>query len=90
MKFELWHPAPYDKADVVAIQAVQAGTASADQQKRALDWIIMRAAITYENGFRPDDPNGRLGANVDGRQYVGQQIIKLLKMDPNKIGDETA
>lgn len=49
--------------------------------KRALDWIIHRAAQTYDNGFVADDPNGRIGAFVSGRQSVGQQIVKLVKLN---------
>lgn len=48
--------------------------------KRALDWIINQACQTYDNGFVGDDPNGRIGAFIDGRQSVGQQIVKLMKL----------
>ncbi len=50
--------------------------------KRALDWIINAAAQTYDNVFVVDDPNGRIAAFIHGRQSVGQQIIKLMKLKP--------
>ena len=50
--------------------------------KRALDWIIYQAAQTYDNGFTPKDKGGRIGAYVQGRQSVGQQIIKLMRLKP--------
>ena len=50
--------------------------------RRALDWIINHAAQTYDNGFVADDPNGRIGAFVQGRQFVGQQIVKLMRLSP--------
>lgn len=53
--------------------------------KRALDWIINSAAQTYDNGFTPDDPNGRIAAHIDGRQSVGQQIVKLIKLTGRAI-----
>jgi hypothetical protein len=52
-----------------------------------LDWIIHQAAATYDAGFVPDDPNGRIAAYMDGRQSVGQQIIKLMKLKPGVISD---
>lgn len=79
---QVWHPADYEVADIRAIQALTAGTATADQQKRALDWIVTKAAATYDNGFVADDPHGRVAAFVDGRQFVGQQIVKLMKLKP--------
>lgn len=50
--------------------------------KQALDWIIHKAAQTYDNGFVADDPAGRVAAYIDGRQSVGQQIIKLASLKP--------
>jgi hypothetical protein len=69
---------PYDDADIVALKALEAGKASEDQQKRALKWIVHSAAMTYDQWFEPNDPNGRIGAFIDGRQFVGHQIRKLL------------
>jgi hypothetical protein len=48
------------------------------QVKRALDWIVKSAAQTYDNSFVDQDPNGRIGAFVEGRRSVGQQIVKLM------------
>lgn len=79
---KVWHPPTYDIDDIRAVQALFTGTASEGMQKRALDWIINKAAATYDNGFVPDDPHGRIAAFVDGRQFVGQQIVKLLKLKP--------
>jgi hypothetical protein len=100
-KKELWHPADYDQQDIRSIQALVLYAQGAERPwppgneppvptpydvKRALDWIIHAAAQTYDNGFVGDDPNGRVGAFVQGRQSVGQQIVKLAKIKPDKIG----
>ena len=58
------------------------------QIKRAVDWIINKAAATYDNGFEHDDVNGRVGAFMDGRQFVGQQMIKLAKLKPDLFDDK--
>ena len=100
-KREIWHPAQYDVEDIRAIQALAIYAQAGDEQeakalvpapsdvKRALDWIVLKAAQTYEQAFIPDDPNGRVAAFVDGRRSVGQQITKLMALkpdafDPNK------
>lgn len=75
-----WQPAPYEIADVTAIQAIARGDASPDMQRRALDWIIKRACGTYDFAYRPNsdrDTNLALG-----RQFAGQQIVKLLHLNP--------
>jgi hypothetical protein len=87
----------FDKTDVRAIQALFAYAKGAETPwppgeeppppsphdvKRALDWIIEIAAATYNNGFAANDPNGRIAAFMDGRAFVGQQIIRLGQMHP--------
>jgi len=56
--------------------------------KRALDWIIHGAAQTYDNGFCADDQNGRIAAFIDGRQSVGQQIVKLSKLKADLLSKD--
>ncbi len=57
--------------------------------KRALDWIINDAAKTYDNGtaasLDANDPHGRIAAFVDGCRFVGQQIVKLMKIKPSVL-----
>ncbi len=78
-----WLPAPYELADVNAVQAVIAGTANPDQQRRAMRWVIEHAAATYDMAFRPGGEDGRRDTDFAlGRAYVGQQIVKLSKLNP--------
>lgn len=77
-----WKPPAYEDADAAALQALARGTANSDQQKRALDWIVTKACATYDFPYRPgaEDRDTNLAL---GRMFVGQQIVKLLKI---KIG----
>ena len=92
---EVWQPAPYEQADVRAVQSLAVYAQGAERPwdpgqeppvptpsevKRALDWIINQAAQTYDNGFVAKDPGGRIAAFIDGRQSVGQQIVKAMKL----------
>ena len=100
-KREIWQPATYNDADIRAIQALALYAKAADDPKykhlvpspedtrRALDWIIYKAAQTYELTFVPNDPSGRIAAFVDGRRSVGQQITKLLTLKPEHFKETT-
>lgn len=81
MRDKRWRLADYDIADVAAIQALNAGTATSDQQKRALDWIINKAARTYDHPFDLD--SAHVSAHYAGRMFVGQQIVKLVNINRN-------
>jgi len=75
-----WHPPGYEAADVHAIQALSRGEADADQQRRALDWIVTQAAQTYDEPFYAD--NARVTDYVLGRRSVGLAIVKLIRLKP--------
>lgn len=69
-------PAPFSVAEHTAVQALAAGAASPDQQQLALDWIIHRAARTYDLSFRDADTHGT--AFAEGRRFTGLQIVRVL------------
>ncbi len=75
-------PASYDETDVAAIQALLRGDASAYQQKRGLDWIINHASNYYDLSYRGDKTHD--SAFLEGRRFVGAQIIKLTKLTPTQ------
>ena len=75
-----WLPPPYDLADVSALQALARGDADPEMQRRALRWIIDRVADTYGFPYRPG-ANDRDTNIALGRQFVGQQIVKLLNIN---------
>jgi hypothetical protein len=74
-------PPQYDDPDVFAIQALVKGEADADQQKRALNWIINECCKTYDMSYRPDNQTDTVFA--EGKRYVGNEIIRMTKM---KVG----
>jgi|GEM_PF-1090198 len=81
-----WMPPEYELADVTAVQAVLAGRASPEQQQRAMRWVIERAAGTYDLAYRPGGEDGRRDTDFAlGRAFVGQQIVKLSKLNPGLL-----
>lgn len=78
-----WKPAPYEPADAAALQALAKGTATADQQKRALKWIVNTCCRTYDLSYRPGEEGRRDTDFAEGRRAVGLQIVTLLNL---KIG----
>ena len=61
--------------DVGAMKALARGDASPDQQRRAINWIINNAAMTYQDTYAPPDSD-----YYQGRRSVGLQIVKLINM----------
>lgn len=75
-------PTPYELADVNAFQALKAGTADADQQRRALNWIL-QAAGTFDLSYRPGSQ--RDSDFAEGKRFVGLQVHKLLMLDAPRL-----
>lgn len=49
--------------------------------KRALDWIIVHAAGTYDEPFEPGRPD--VTDYLLGRRSVGLAIVKLMRLKPD-------
>lgn len=86
MPREPWHPADYDPADATALQALERGEADPEQQKRALRWVLIAAAMTYDETFVPGQPD--VSAFLAGRRSVGTQVVKLLKISVRALLDK--
>lgn len=84
-----WEPVSYEIADVAAIQALLTGTATPDQQKRALRWIIESAAATYDQSFWPGEDGARNTAFAEGRRFVGNSIVKMTRLNVSDLLNQT-
>lgn len=82
-KREPWHPAQWELADASAIQALSRGDASPEQQRRALQWIITAAAMTYDETFTPGQSD--VSDFLQGRRSVGLQVVKLLHLNTGAL-----
>lgn len=78
-----WKPTPTEPADAAAFQALQNGTATAEQQKRALNWLVTKCCRTYDMSYRPGDDGRRDTDFAEGRRSVGLEVVKLCNI---KIG----
>jgi hypothetical protein len=76
---EAWIPPAWEVEDAGALQALAAGKAAPHQQVRALDYIIKSLAATYDMAYRPE--SARDTDFALGRQFVGQQVVYLLKLN---------
>jgi hypothetical protein len=74
-------------ADAHALRALHAGTASADQQKRALRWILERGCEV--GGMQWFDTDRETAFSL-GRLFVGKQIGRLLICDLSTLKPEEA
>ena len=71
-------PPEWEVADASAIQALVDGVAEPYQQKRAIKWIVEQAAGTYEFNYYPTDRDTSFAL---GRAFVGQQVVKMMRLN---------
>lgn len=74
-----WAPAKYDDAVVYALKAIERGEPSPEQCVRALNWIIHDLCKTGDMSYRPNSV--RDSDFAEGKRFVGNQIIKMLKLN---------
>lgn len=81
-----WQPPQCDKADISAVKALASGTASSEQQVRAIKWIVENACMYYDLSFCPGSEDGRRDTDfAEGRRFVGAEIVKMTKLDLAKL-----
>lgn len=79
-------PPSYTPREAYAVRATAKGEATDEQQRLAMDWIIKKACATYDWPWRPGD---QFETSVAcGRQFVGQQIVKMINLNPEVLKDE--
>lgn len=76
-----WGVTPYEVADISAIQALERGDATPEQQRRAIKWIVETACGTYDLSFRPGDDGRRNTDFAEGKRHVGLNIVKMLRLN---------
>lgn len=77
--YEIAEPMP---GEVGAVRALFEGKADAEQQKKALAWILEKACGLKDWAYRPGDE--RETCIALGRQFVGHQIVKIATMRKEK------
>ena len=79
-------PPDFKLADVASIQALMIGKADAEQQKRALRYIVETLAGTYDPSYRPGADEGRRETDfAEGRRFVGLRIVAMTRADMAKL-----
>lgn len=76
-----WMPSEYELADASAIQALASGTATAEQQQRALRWLIEHACRTYDQTYFPGPDGARDSDFAQGRRSVGLELVKMTRIN---------
>lgn len=75
-------PVGYEAADVTAIQQLERGEATPEMQKRALDWLINKVCMTYDQSFVKDPRDTDFN---EGCRFCGNTIVKMLKLNPARV-----
>ena len=72
-----WKPVPCTIPQIAAVLALESGEATAEQQQVALAWIVKEACGVYDLAYHPTEDGRRDTDFMLGRQFVGQQILKM-------------
>lgn len=81
-------PPPYDIADIAAMQALARGKADAQQQPRALKWIVDHVCRTYHLSF--SEVSDRFTNIAEGRRFVGLAIVDAINTNLKIVRKENA
>lgn len=85
-KHRPWHPYKWEDADAGALQALVRGDAQPHQQQRAIKLIVEGLCDTYGMSYYPFST--RDSDFAEGKRFVGNQIIKLIKLNLAKLSKE--
>ena len=80
-----WYPKPYGLGDAAAVKNVAGGTATPEQQRHAMQYIIQVLCATYDMSYRPGADGQRDTDFAEGARNVGLQLVKLVNIDLSKM-----
>lgn len=86
-QYRPFHPPKYDKQVVIAFQMVHEGKGSPGQQQMVIDYVINEICRTYDMSYFPD--NQRDTDFAEGKRFVGNEVIKLLKLKVGRLEEES-
>lgn len=78
-------PPDWTVSDVAAIQALERGEATAEQQKCALKFLIVKLAGTYEDTFTED---ARESDMLQGKRRVGLMLVMAYQLNLMEFTDK--
>jgi len=74
-------PAGYGIPEASAWQALSRGEANKDQQLLAVRWLLEGPCGLHDLQYRPGEAGRRDTDFACGKRYVGQQVVKLMKIN---------
>ena len=80
---ECFRGARLTQREIYALQQLEEGNAAPDVQRLALQAILRKLCRVYDLHFVAGKPDQT--AFLAGRGYVGQEIIKFLRLTPDSI-----
>jgi len=80
---EFRHSRPLSEYEVHSLRALEAGEANPHQQTTALAVIVQVLSGAYDLEYIPGSPEG--SSFRGGRSFVGKEIIKILRVDLDKL-----
>lgn len=83
LSYVLWRPDQWDVADIDAVRAVWNGEAQQHQQRRAIEFLMLRVGALHEMSFSPID--ARHSDFMEGRRFIGRMLYKFVNMSADAV-----
>lgn len=83
LKEQAFQSGALNKQEIYAIRMLETGEANSAQQALALSVILKKLCRVYDVHFVPGEPD--VSVFLAGRGFVGQEIMKLLRLDPTQL-----
>ena len=77
-----YNPVKFEAHHASAVQALERGDCPEHLQKEFMRWLIADVCAFYEQSFRADPYST---AFVEGRRFVGGQLIKMIFQNPKSV-----
>ena len=80
-----YEPVKWEVSDAQAIQMLERGECPPHLQKQALDFIINKVCVTYDQSYfgNSNDTIFR-----EGRRFCGNTLVKMLKLNTKQMRSE--
>ena len=82
-------PVRYDDTILYAVRALHEGVATEGQQKAFLAWLVRDLCRYHDLALRLGGDDGRRATDfMQGRQFVGAQVVKMMRPELTPKGEK--
>lgn len=82
-----YRPARLTSEIVYGVKALRVGEATAEQQAKIFEWLILEACKKDDMSYRPGSDGDRDTVFAEGKRFVALQVLKALNMPAEAVAE---